>query len=148
MKNVTKTVYVSLALFLIAIIFSGCMSQSPSPSETSTFYGTLKITAGLDNNMWFTENGANKIGKISPGNGKVTEYIIPTPNASAYAIAAGPDGNIWFTENGADKIGKISPQSGKITEYNIPTENAAPDAIAAGPDNNMWFTESGADKIG
>jgi len=94
MKKVTKTVYVSLALFLIVIIFAGCKSQSPSPSVTSTIYGTLKITTGFDNNMWFTESGSNKIGKISPENGKVTEYNIPTPNASAYAIAAGPDGNI------------------------------------------------------
>ena len=84
--------------------------------KTGTIYGTLKITTGLDNNMWFTESGSNKIGKISPENGKVTEYNVPTPNASAYAIAAGPDGNIWFTESGADKIGKISPQSGEITD--------------------------------
>ena len=78
MKKVTKTVYVSLALFMIVIIFVGCTSQSPFPSETSTIYGTLKITTGLDNNMWFTESWSNKIGKISPENGKVIELLIGT----------------------------------------------------------------------
>ena len=148
MKKAIKTVYVLFALFLIVMAFFGCTSQPPAPSETSGIYGTLKITTGLDNNMWFTESQSNKIGKISPQSGAVTEYNIPTPNASAYAIAAGLDGNMWFTESGINKIGKISPQSGEITEYNIPTENASPDAIALGLDNNLWFTESKSNNIG
>ena len=148
MKKVIKTVYVLFALFLIVMAFFGCTTQPPAPSETSGIYGTLKITTGLDNNIWFTESRSNKIGKISPQSGAVTEYNIPTQNASAYAIAAGLDGNLWFTESGVNKIGRISPQSSEITEYDIPTENAGPDAIAAGPDGNLWFTESGTDKIG
>ena len=83
--------------------------------------------------MWFTESGADKISKISPQNGEITEYDIPTKNASPDAIATGPDNNIWFTESGVDKIGKISPQNGEITEYDIPTQNASPDAIAVRP---------------
>lgn len=118
MKKTIKTVYVSFALLLIVIALFGCASQTPAPSETSGIYGTLKITTGLDNYMWFTESGSNKIGKISPQSGKITEYNIPTENASPDAIAAGPDNNMWFTESGCNKIGKITP-AGVITESSL-----------------------------
>ena len=45
------------------------------------------IATGTDNNIWFTEMGTDKIGKISPQNGEITEYDIPTQNASPDAIA-------------------------------------------------------------
>jgi virginiamycin B lyase len=66
--------------------------------------------------MWFTENGADKIGKISPQSSEITEYNIPTENASPDAIVLGPDSNLWFTENGSNKIGKMTPATGVITE--------------------------------
>ncbi|MGA7727708.1 MAG: hypothetical protein WCA62_02540, partial [Dehalococcoidales bacterium] len=62
----------------------------------------------------------DKIGKISPSSGTVTEYDVPVTNAAPNEIAAGPDGSLWFTQTGVNQIGKISPATGKITEYNIP----------------------------
>jgi virginiamycin B lyase len=71
--------------------------------------------------LWFTENKGNKIGKISPTTGDITEYEIPTVGSGVLGITTGPDGNLWFTELQGDKIGKISPMTGDITEY--PIEN-------------------------
>jgi virginiamycin B lyase len=56
-----------------------------------------------------------------PKTGDVTEYNIPSPNASPsspFAITIGTDGNLWFTEVGYD-VGKISPKTGKIIEYPV-----------------------------
>ena len=75
------------------------------------------ITAGPDGNLWFTETNANKIGKISPATGVVTEFNIPTANAGPHGITYSPDGNLWFTETSGN-IGKISTD-GKITEYPV-----------------------------
>jgi virginiamycin B lyase len=80
----------------------------------------LGIAAGPDGSLWFTEQNADKIGKISPSSGTVTEYVIPIAKVAPNEIAAGPDGNLWFSQTGVSKIGKISPVTGKITEYNIP----------------------------
>jgi len=88
------------------------------PIPTANSY-PFSITAGPDGALWFTENAANKIGRITTG-GVVTEYPIPTANASPTDIAAGSDGALWFTESGAYKIGRIST-SGVITEYPLPT---------------------------
>ena len=40
------------------------------------------ITAGPDGNLWFTESSQNKIGKISPKDGSVTQYSLATTSAT------------------------------------------------------------------
>jgi streptogramin lyase len=112
------------------------------------------IAAGPDGNLWFTEENANRIGKITPA-GVVTEYRVgSTANSNPYGIAGGPDGNLWFTEV-AGRIGKITP-AGVATEYHAgPTADAGFAAgagtvleeIAAGPDGNLWFTEFAGSRI-
>ena len=53
------------------------------------------IAAGPDDNLWFTEPGSNKIGRVTTA-GSFTEYAIPTKGSGAAGIVAGPDGNLWF----------------------------------------------------
>jgi virginiamycin B lyase len=55
------------------------------------------------------EQDANKIARLSPSTGVVTEYDVPTPNSQATGMAVGPDGNIWFTEEHGSKIGCLTP---------------------------------------
>jgi streptogramin lyase len=106
------------------------------------------IAAGPDGNLWFTDYGTNKIGRISP-DGTITGFYLPTGKIPPAwnVITAGPDGNLWFTEGNAGKIGRISP-SGTITDFSLPTANSYALGIVAGPDGNLWFTEADADKIG
>ena len=111
--------------------------EFPVPTTASAPTG---ITAGADGNLWFTENSANNIGRITPA-GVVTEYAVPTSSSAPDDITRGPDGNVWFTETSGNNIGRITP-SGVITEYPLPTAGAQPTNITAGPDGNLWFTES------
>lgn len=107
------------------------------------------ITSGPDGNLWFTENNADKIGKISP-NGAIVEFSLHSPNpdiinpSSPDGITAGSDGNLWFTESGGNKIGKITP-NGVLTEYSLtindPQYPPGPSKITSGPDGNLWFTQ-------
>jgi streptogramin lyase len=114
----------------------------------------LRITAGPDGNLWFTEFIYNaNIGRITTA-GSVTEFSLPTPFVNPAGIATGPDGNVWFTEPDFDSgltalIGRISP-AGAITEFPLPNSLSGPNDIAAGPDGNLWFTESNinGNKIG
>ena len=80
---------------------AGSVTEFPVPTTKSSPQG---ITAGPDGNLWFTEQAANKIGRISPS-GTITEF--PVPNFLS-EIAAGPDGNLWFTEVRGNKIGRIT----------------------------------------
>jgi len=63
-----------------------------------------------DGNLWFAENSANQIGRVTP-TGAFTELPVKTAASSISGITRGPgtDGNVWFTENATGKIGRISP---------------------------------------
>src|SRR5215470_14909760 len=97
------------------------------------------ITAGPDGNLWFTEQGIDRIGRITPA-GVVTEFGAGiTAGAGLGGITAGPDGNLWFTENGGNRIGRITPL-GVVTEFSAGISGQLGD-ITTGPDGNLWFTK-------
>jgi len=100
------------------------------------------IVAGPDGAMWFTESGADQIGRIA-GDGTITEYPLPSRNqfhAFPDGIVLGPDGAIWFTETLAGALGRIDVASGAITERRIePRGVAGAGLVAEGPDGAFWF---------
>ena len=66
------------------------------------------ITTGPDGNLWFTEIGSNKVGRIT-SNGQMTEF--PAPSGTyPEGITAGPGGKLWVTEADANAIGQNRPQ--------------------------------------
>lgn len=83
------------------------ITEFPVPTAASQPYS---IALGPDGNLWFTETGTNKIGRVTPTGG-FTEFSIPTPGSQPHAITTGPDGNLWFTEAGAGKIGRVNLSS-------------------------------------
>jgi virginiamycin B lyase len=98
------------------------------------------VAIAQDGSVWFTEFGANKIGRISRA-GVITQFTVPTANSGPYQITAGADGAMWFTEYNSTKIGRVS-SSGRMTEYQIPrlsygaaaiTSSASGDVFAADP---------------
>jgi len=114
------------------------------------------ITAGPDGAVWFSEEFANKIGRITTG-GEITEYTIPTAKSIPNGITSGPDGALWFCENQSSKVVRMTT-NGRITEYKTPTQKmmekdatifgSFPTHITSGPKNTLWFTENVANKIG
>ena len=131
--------------FAVVIPIVLLLLTADSPAQTITTFGIptpnsnpLGITTDPAGNVWFAENGANKIGRMTPG-GVFTEFVVPTPGAHLVDLTYGPDGNIWFVELVTNKIGKLTP-AGIFTEYSIPTANQQPSSIVAGPDGNLWFT--------
>ncbi len=79
----------------------------------------------------------------------ITEFDVPTSNASVAGITTGPDGALWFTEGGnKSKIGRITT-AGQITEYELPaastpnglTAQTGPVCIVAATDGNLWVSE-------
>ncbi len=98
--------------------------------------GLLEITSGPDGALWFTEQIASQIGRITTG-GKLSYYKTPTARAQPNGIATGPDKTLWFTE-GIGRVGRITT-AGHVTEYKVPHPAYA---ITKGPDGALWFTEN------
>ncbi len=126
----------------LGVAHAQVITEFPIPTADSEPEG---IAAGPDGNLWFTEQFANQIGRITPA-GVITEFPVPTAGSVPESIAVGPDGNLWFAELVAGQIGRITT-AGVITEFPIPTANSEPEGIATGPDGNLWFTEAAGNKI-
>ena len=151
-----------VAFGLLALVFAQGSLGQPGPelgtSLSARQYSTFPvpthnalpydITAGPGGNLWFTEYGAGKIGRITPS-GAITEFKIPTPGAGGpSAITAGAGGLVWFTVEGKrNEIGRITA-SGAISAFSIPTANSGPSGITAGREGDLWFTEQQANQIG
>src|SRR5262245_34909461 len=111
------------------------------------------IAAGPDGNLWFTEIGVSRIGRITPA-GVVTEFPLAA-GREPQGITKGPDGKMWFTEFAADRIGRLDPLAGdpaaieaSLVEFAVPGAGSGPDGIVDGGDGALWFTEFGSDEIG
>lgn len=102
------------------------------------------IAAGPDGNLWFTDSGRQRIGRIS-ADGRLKEFFVPQFGTPTH-ITVGADGHLWFTDGGLDHIGRISV-TGRVRAFSL-QYNAAPCCITLGPDGNLWFSEQFANAIG
>jgi virginiamycin B lyase len=104
------------------------------------------ITAGPDGAVWFTQNGTNKIGRITMG-GAITETDPLVDGFRPGDITPGPDGRLWFTESEAHRIGAVTTgQPPEVKEYELPLGTDPSGITASG--GALWFTMHGQAKIG
>jgi virginiamycin B lyase len=133
---------VALTAVLLAVLLPAAASAAITEFQIPTANSyPLRIAAGSDAALWFTDYGTAKIGRMTTS-GSFSEFAVPTPYP--VGITAGPDGALWFTEtiNSASKIARITT-SGTFSEFATPTPASHPWGITAGPDGALWFTEAG-----
>jgi virginiamycin B lyase len=102
-----------------------------------------------DGSLWYTGQGANKLGRLDPKTGEFKEYALKTPNSGPHGLVADKDGNIWFTAISAGYVGKLNPKTGEIAEYR--PDNGAeidPHTPAFDHDGILWFTNEQTNYIG
>jgi virginiamycin B lyase len=104
---------------------------------------------GADGALWFTEQMANKLGRLDPATGAFKEYPLKVTDSGPHGLVADHDGNIWFTGNFAGYIGKLDPNTGDVTEYKMPSEKADdPHTAVFDAQGIMWFTVQGGNMVG
>jgi len=101
--------------------------------------------------VWFTEYGANKIGRLdvytSGFAGSLTEFALPSPNSKPFSIAISKTAEhvVWFTEQGSpSRIGCLNPETRMFKEYQL-SPKATPWGIAVDPFGTVWFTYTETD---
>jgi streptogramin lyase len=108
--------------------------------------GLWGISPGADGNLWFTEETANAVGRITPG-AVITEFSAGFPTGSPRGIVTGPDGNLWVAMAGGNGAIARVTKAGDVTEFPVTTAGD-PNDIAVGPDNNLWYVDTAANLIG
>ena len=69
------------------ITTAGKITEYPLSTANSQPSYIVGLVGG---DMWFTEYGSNKIGRINPTAGTLDEYPVRTPNSQPYGITMGP----------------------------------------------------------
>lgn len=112
MEDSASTRIMLVILMASALAQAQTVTEYPVPTAKSSPNG---ITAGPDGALWFTENVAGKIGRITTA-GVITEYPL-SPAYDPCCITTGPDGALWFIDhdNSTPNIGRITT-SGAITQ--------------------------------
>jgi virginiamycin B lyase len=102
-----------------------------------------------DGALWFTEQMANKIGRLDPKTGEFKEYPLKVTNSGPHGLVEDGKGNIWFTANFAGYIGKLEPTTGEVKEYKMPVDKADdPHSLIFDANGILWFTLQGANMLG
>lgn len=177
MKNARLKKMVAASFALAAVIAGVAVSRaSTSRNASSHSKGTgtsdtgktqeLKVTikewavptkgahphdpaVGADGALWFTEQMANKIGRLDPKTGEFKEYPLKVTNSGPHGLVEDGQGNIWFTANFAGYIGKLEPTTGEVKEYKMPVEKADdPHSLIFDANGILWFTLQGANMVG
>jgi virginiamycin B lyase len=113
-----------------------------------------EIATGPDNELWFTENNSQRVGRVTTGGSFLSEIV--TPSGVVEDITPGPDGAMWYTTDTTPSVNSVSTPTNKIgriaadgtvQEFAIPTANSGPESITAGPDGGLWFTEINVNQV-
>jgi virginiamycin B lyase len=138
----TKLLAAVAALAALALVATPAFA---APSVTGVFKPASeigqnsKIVAGPDGNMWFTEEGAKDVAKITPA-GVITEYELPGTE-SPIGIAPGPEGRMWVVATG--KATSFLPSDPKNTEQTFNSALINGEAnIVFGPDGTFWVASN------
>ena len=89
--------------------------------------GPFGIVTGPDSALWFTENYADKIGRVSTS-GMIGEYAVPTAGAAPNGIATGPEGPSGSPRaKGIKLAGSPRPASSPSTPFQhwVPLQKAS-----------------------
>lgn len=137
-----------------------------SPAITDFSIGAAKVqvptflVVGQDGNIWFSEQGAVAVGRLTPATPSptITQF---TGTEGNFDIINGPDNNLWVTVSAqstanpasppplnGNAIAKLTFPGPTVTQFPIPTSSSGPRFIASGSDHNMYFTECNVGQIG
>ena len=102
-----------------------------------------------DGSLWYTGQGANKLGRLDPKKGEFKEYPLKTPNSGPHGLVADQEGNIWFTAISGGYVGKLDPKTEEITEYR-PADGRKidPHTPVFDHDGILWFTNEETNYVG
>jgi streptogramin lyase len=98
------------------------------------------IVSGPDGNLWFLDEGAGGLVRMSMG-GSTKEFSLSNFLGSyAVSMAVGADDKFYIL-NESTSVTRVTT-SGSATAFPIPSgDNTAIDGLALGPDGNVWFAE-------
>jgi virginiamycin B lyase len=140
------------AALLVAGTLAACGGSDDPPraaARDAVRFETFRVPAGShphdvaparDGSVWYTAQGAGKLGRLDPRSGRVHE--IPLGAGSApHGVIVGPDRAAWVTDGGLNAIVRVDPRDNGVRRYPLPADRAGANLnTAAFSGHTLWFT--------
>jgi virginiamycin B lyase len=102
--------------------------------ETAGVHSVVRATDGM---VYFTEFALNKLAKLDPSTGKITEFpdsfTMPDRRADKHTVRVDAKGNLWSS---GSPLSKYDQETGKYTHFlEVPSSYG----ITFDKDGNVWF---------
>ena len=138
---------------LLAVVFvalASCRQPRAEPAielfpTTTRGCGLHGIAAAPDGEIWFTEESAGRIGRISTRRPyRVEEFPLTPSTGKPGPIAVAPDGTVWVVELRGDRLIGLDPRDPQSPRA-IPllTTFTQPRALVARSDGTLFLAQTG-----
>lgn len=101
-----------------------------------------------EENIWFTVQGGNMMGRLNIDTRKVDLIASRTERSRPYGIKLAPDGSIWVVLFGTYKLAHIDPDTLEFDEIDLPREEARPRRLEVTDDGRVWYVDYAAGYLG
>ena len=101
-----------------------------------------------EENIWFTVQGGNFMGRLNIDSRKVDLIPSKTARSRPYGIKMAPDGSVWVVLFGTNKLAHIDPQTLELKEVEIPRDAARPRRLEVLADGRVWYVDYAKGMLG
>ena len=108
---------------------------------------TLIFDSG-EQNIWFTVQGGNMIGRLHVASRKIDLVRSKTPRSRPYGIKIAPDGFVWVVLFGSNKIVRVDPATLVLEEIELPRPEARPRRLEITRDGRIWYVDYAKGRLG
>ena len=101
-----------------------------------------------EENIWFTVQGGNMMGRLNIATRKVDLIQSRTGGSRPYGIKLAPDDSIWVVLFGTHKLAHIDPLTLEFREIELPRTNARPRRLEVTADGMVWYVDYAQGMLG
>jgi len=98
--------------------------------------------------LWFTAQGANRIGRLNVSTYEIDVIEVPTDNARPYGIEIDANGTVWVVLLGTNKIAAVNPDTLQLFEVTLPREAARPRRVGITDNGFIWYVDYAEGYVG
>ena len=126
---------------------TGETEEIPMPDPAARDPHTL-IFDEAEENIWFTLQGANMMGRLNIASRKVDLIPSKTDRSRPYGIKMAPDGSVWVVLFGVPKLGHIDPETLELKEIDLPRNETRPRRLEFTADGRVWYVDYAKGMLG
>ncbi|HKP18821.1 MAG TPA: histidine phosphatase family protein [Gaiellaceae bacterium] len=99
------------------------------------------VAPAADGSVWYTAQGAGRLGRLDPATGKSTLVELGAGSAP-HGVIVGPDGAAWVTDGGLNAIVRVDHETLAVDRFPLPLSAGYANLNTATFDRRgvLWFT--------